>query len=158
MVITDLAVVDYLFRMNHHFSGISKFCSHLSCQVRNHAFHIFCEKTAVCSRIGYQLLLIKALGIIKCLLCRKSQKTVGIPLQRCKTIKLWRLLLFICRINLCHLCGLLLPSRYPSSLLSAPITFAMDCSTEGFSAITNFIFFSLKFCFLLSFFICFLIA
>ena len=31
-------------------------------------------------------------------------------------------------------------------------------ATEGFSAITNFIFFSLKFCFLLSFFICFLIA
>ena len=36
----------------------------------------------------------------------------------------------------------LVPSRYPSSLLSAPITFAMDCATEGFSAITNFIFFS----------------
>lgn len=39
----------------------------------------------------------------------------------------------------------LLPSRYPSSLLSAPITFAMDCATEGFSAITNFIFFHSNF-------------
>jgi hypothetical protein len=38
-----------------------------------------------------------------------------------------------------------LPSRYPSSLLSAPITFAMDCATEGFSAITNFIFFHSNF-------------
>ena len=35
-----------------------------------------------------------------------------------------------------------LPSRYPSSLLSVPITFAMDCATESFSAITNFIFFT----------------
>ena len=107
MVITDLAVVDYLFRMNHHFSGISKFCSHLSCQIRNHAFHIFCEKTAVCSRIGYQFLLIKTLCIIKCLLCRESQKTVGISLQRSKAVELWCLFLLICRINLCHLCGLL---------------------------------------------------
>ena len=39
----------------------------------------------------------------------------------------------------------LLPSRYPSSLLSAPITFAMDCATEVFSAITNFIFFHSNF-------------
>ena len=107
MVITDLAVVDYLFRINRHFSGISEFCSHLSCQIRNHVFHIFCKKTAVCSRIGYQLLLIKTLGIIKCLLCRESQKTVGISLQRSKAVELWRLLLLICRINLCHLCGLL---------------------------------------------------
>ena len=38
-----------------------------------------------------------------------------------------------------------LPSRYPSSLISASIISAMHCATESFSAITNFIFFHSNF-------------
>ena len=107
MMITDLAVVDYLFGINRYILGVSKFRRHFSCEIRNHIFHIFCKKTTVRSGIGHQFLFIKALRIIKCLLCRESQKTVGISLQCSKAIELRCLFLLVCRINFYNLCGFL---------------------------------------------------
>ena len=106
MMVADLLIVDYLFCMDRNMSGISELPYQLIHQTGNHSFHVFRQKTAVCSRICHQLFFIKALGVIQSLLCRKSQEPVGISLQCSQTVKLWCLFLFVCGLQLrnqCHL-------------------------------------------------------
>ena len=58
--------------------------------------YIFRQKSAVRAGVGDEPFFVKTLGIIQGLLCRKSQQTVGIPLQCGKVIELrWAFGLFL---------------------------------------------------------------
>ena len=82
MMIGDFVAINDLLCMDRN--GIFQaegFCR-IRDQPRQGCGHILGQKAAVRAGISEHFLFVKALCIVQCLLCRKSQQTVGIPLER----------------------------------------------------------------------------
>ena len=108
MVVCDLTAVDDLLRMNRNiFVKIKCSCGSRH-QLRQGCRHILRQKAAVRAGIGDEPFFVKTLGIIQGLLRRKSQQTVGIPLQCGKVIERRRTFGLFLAIHLLHRDTLLL--------------------------------------------------
>ena len=102
MVVGDLAAVDDLLHMDGKRLFHSKRPARICHQPRKGCRHILRQKSAVCAGVGDESFFVKTLGIIQGLLCRKSQQTVGIPLQCGKVIELRRAFGFLLAFHLLH--------------------------------------------------------
>ena len=80
MVIGNFFPVDYCACMNHSGRLYTKGQSTVFCQSWKRCCHILGQIPAVRAGICHQFLFIKALRIVKRLLCRKAEETVGFPL------------------------------------------------------------------------------
>ena len=108
MVVGDFAAVDDLPHMDGKRFLHGKHLARVRHQPRNGCRHIFRQKAAVRARIGDEPFFVKTLGIIQGLLCRKSQQTVGIPLQCGKVIERRRTFVLFLALHLLHRDTLLL--------------------------------------------------
>ena len=75
-------------------------------QIGQHGSHIACQETAVRARIGRQLLLIKRLRAIECLLGGVAEKLIGFALERGQVVELRRMIRPCFLFNPDNLCGL----------------------------------------------------
>ena len=102
MVVGDFAAIDDLLHMDGNRLLHGKRPARVRHQSRKGSRHILRQKPAVRAGVGDKPLFVKALGIIQGLLCRKSQQTVGIPLQCSKVIELRRAFGFLLAFHLLH--------------------------------------------------------
>ena len=101
-MVGDLAAVDDLLHMDGNRLLHGKRPARVRHQSRKGSRHILRQKAAVRAGVGDEPFFVKTLGIIQGLLCRKSQKTVCIPLQCCKVIELRRVFGFLLAFHLLH--------------------------------------------------------
>jgi len=108
MVVGDFAAIDDLLHMDGNRLLHGKRPARVRHQPRKGCCHILRQKAAVRAGVGDEPFFVKTLGIIQGLLCRKSQQTVGIPLQCGKVIELRRAFGFLLAFHLLHRNTLLL--------------------------------------------------
>ena len=103
MMVSNLAAVENACRADRlitkRTAGIFEFACDCGDQLRQYLSHIIGKVPAVGTGISHQLLFIKALSVIQCLLSRKAENTVGVSLQARQVIQKWRLLQFFFRLN-----------------------------------------------------------
>ena len=102
MVVGDFAAIDDLLHMDGNRLLHGKRLARGRYQSRKGCRHILRQKPAVRAGVGDEPFFVKTLGIIQGLLCRKSQQTVGIPLQCSKVIELRRAFGFFLAFHLLH--------------------------------------------------------
>ena len=89
-MVADLAAVENrgrAGRLSANTTGDPELPGHSLDQIRQHFPHIVCQITAVCARIGHQLLLIQALGVVQSLLSREAKDAVCVSLQACQVVE-----------------------------------------------------------------------
>ena len=93
MVVGHFPAVHYPPHIRNRQAALHKWENHLHRRrcLQRIPLHIIRQKLAVCPRVCYQFLFIKALGVIQSLLGSEAKQTVCISLEGCQVIQLRRI-------------------------------------------------------------------